>query len=193
MQTTTMSARNKKFWAMAKDKQCISVAKDVLKLLSEGFLKARKGTYGEFRRIPRKYKVGDRSKIPDQADDLIKTLKKNDAKCEVCGIGACFISLVNLGDNISTNTMIGKRRSFYNGISDRTMRILLRKVFSSNQLTLIESAFEKNTTHNDTVSGYEIYDEKVDAACFGDQYISDAARLKAIMKNIIKNKGTFKP
>lgn len=126
------------------------------------------------------------------SQDIARDLQKKG--CEVCALGACFLSLVALKNEFDLDgSMILTRREITNR---------LRSVFSDAQMDLIEEAFEwdvedlpygakekrlnafackyrSNNTYYDPSRGYDV-------AC------SDR-RLRAIMKNIIENKGTFKP
>lgn len=123
---------------------------------------------------------------------IARDLQKNG--CEVCALGACFLSLVALKNEFDFD---GKTIFTRREITNR-----LRSVFSDAQMDLIEEAFERyveatpygakekrlnafarkyrnNNTYYDTGRGYDV-------VC-GDR------RLRAIMNNIIENKGTFKP
>ena len=123
---------------------------------------------------------------------IARSLQKNG--CEVCALGACFLSLVALKNEFDFD---GKTIFTRSEITNR-----LRSVFSDAQMDLIEEAFEwdvedtpygarenrlsafarkyhNNNTYFDSARGFVV-------VC-GDR------RLRAIMKNIIENKGTFKP
>lgn len=190
----TMSAKNKAFWEMKPEKQRVAVAKDVIKQLNDKFLIASEGTYFILRS-----EFEDVISVKDvKLDEVLKSAKEKGATCSVCGIGACFASLVNIGDNVlaseafNTFSLVGNE-----DIKDHRMRPLLRKVFPSEQLSLIECAFEMSSgfdDDDDIVSDDDELDEKkTKAKKFGKRYKNDKNRLKAIMENIIKNKGTFKP
>jgi hypothetical protein len=184
----TMSAKNKAFWKLSPSKQRIAIAKDVLLSLKLKKLEALSGVYLGFV-MKKQIKKAD---TPHKLDSLFR---KKEVACQVCGIGACFFGLVNLGNSAPTADFIlgGVKRE--TRLSDGNMRELLRKVFPSAQLTLIECAFEESNGFNDYGSdGYyakPINKEK--AKNFGNKFDNDEDRLKAIMGNIIKHKGTFKP
>jgi hypothetical protein len=181
----TLSAKNKAFWAKPKQYQCVSVAKDVLKQLTSRFFKAKKGDYLNI------IGLKETIKAPAKMDKAFTSIKLNGGRCEVCGIGACFTSLVNIGDTVNTNPVFGKTISKHSSGMTDPMRRVLRKVFTSEQLTLIECAFEVGVSYVD--KDYISFEEREKASDFGEKYRTDAARLKAIMNNIIKNKGTFIP
>jgi hypothetical protein len=183
----TLSAKNKAFWAKSKEKQRIAVAEDVIKQVYLKFYAPTRGTY--LKVVNLDYNIKAKPKL----DDVFFDLNSAGASCAVCGIGGCFASLVRLGNNMSTKTGFGKTPEIeeYDSIDDDKMRILLRKVFPSEQITLIECAFETSTSHSD--DDYVDMKEREKAKDFGNKYENEKTRLIGIMKNIIKNKGTFKP
>jgi len=84
-------------------------------------------------------------------------------KCQVCARGALFISTVRKEDSFAPGQA-------FRGIARATIDTRLLGLFSSGQLEDIEDFFEGGG-----------------ASIFPD----DTGRLVAILKNIIKNKGTF--
>ncbi len=196
MKKTTLSAKNKKFWALTKPQQRVAVAKDVIKMLNTKFLHAKKGTYFQF---DSSVKI-----VPEKLDDLFSTIKRKQDSCTVCGIGGCFAGMVDLGNKITTKSVIGEvdRVEYFDEIGDEDMRKYLRKVFTPRQLTMIECAFEMYAGHHDGKDyakswGTKAWDKNVKdshaADDFGRNYANSNDRLIAIMENIIKNKGEFKP
>jgi hypothetical protein len=113
--------------------------------------------------------------IPDSKEQA----KKAKGSCEVCALGACFLSLVALKNEYPFKAY---DRAFTRGsISHR-----LREAFSRQQQDMIEAAFELSSCHTvDTVDG--------SPEQFGTKYHTDRDRLKAIMENIIANQGVFMP
>jgi Zn-dependent protease with chaperone function len=63
----------------------------------------------------------------------------------------------------------------------------LNKIFSTNQLKLIEIYFEANDGY------FRDYDEDGRIKAFCDKHPSDKKRLQLIMENIVENEGTFVP
>ena len=68
----------------------------------------------------------------------------------------------------------------------------LNSLFSYSQLRLIEIAFERG------LGAFKDYDYNLEpstkrAAQFGRKFKTEKSRLRAIMKNIVENKGTFIP
>src|ERR1041384_450480 len=74
----------------------------------------------------------------------------------------------------------------------RTTVSVTRRLFGARQAGMIEAAFEGCTDVSD-----ETYDLPIVLAdqClrFADRYPDPVARLRAIMRNIVANKGTFNP
>ncbi len=186
----TTETKNKAFWAKSKPAQRVAVAKDVLKNIELKFYKATTGEYFSIEALEEDIKVKD---APKQFNETIGVLRDKGAYCDVCGIGSCFVSLVNLGNNITTSHVVGTNTEIYQmSIGDSKMRPLLRKVFEPSQLSLIEQAFEMEWHYSD---GEDMDDGENtgNAVRFGEKYKTDKGRLIAIMNNIIKNKGTFIP
>ena len=102
-------------------------------------------------------------------------------KCEACALGNMMLSHVRVFDKISLEEIDGERDS----ITDT-----LGNYFEKNQLDLIEVAFEGE------MCGWYIYPtEEFDKAVenFTQKYSDVKKRLRAIMINIVRNDGTFKP
>jgi hypothetical protein len=183
----SMTAKNKAFWKLPKATQRVAIAKDVIASFKIGFYKARTGAY--FRVLDLANPIKD---APEKLDAVLGMFKKEGATCQVCGIGACFTSMVNIGNRAKTTDFLSSCIEEGEGINDSSMRGLLRKVFSSTQLTLIENAFEIDASFEDNDASVP-YKKRYEAESFGQKFDDNAERLIAIMKNIIKNKGEFIP
>jgi hypothetical protein len=112
--------------------------------------------------------------IPNEAD--AQKHWKDVKNCAVCAIGSCMLSYVKLFDN----TTVGELRDldFYDIVRK------LRGIFSESQLNWMEQCFEGCPYNKITNLYYNKYcKDKKDRKSL----------LKAIMKNIIKNNGIFKP
>ncbi len=151
----------------AKERRVV-LAKDVLKHLKvKGLITAQKGIYLLFNK---EYADGQ------QADEVIKK-----GGCEVCAIGALFVADVLIRDKITAHDSI-----YLHNIRKR-----LNHHFGKEQLDLIEAAFEVKYMNLVNFGAIGIKAEK--AINFGRKYTNSHNRMKAIMKNIIENKGTFIP
>lgn len=190
-----LSAKNAAFWALDKRNRRIAIAKDVIKQIDAGKISASSGTYFKMMQAPK-------------SDGKLDLALKEQSHCSCCGLGACFYSLIMLGDKVKVSEVIEKfpyLESFNYGhsvYSDK-MRDYLRDHFSSEQITLIESAFEKHRIEDPlvkkskeltkiirkAVSFGEKADKNFDISGFNNV---NENRLISIMKNIIKNRGTFR-
>jgi hypothetical protein len=174
---------NKAFEKASPDEKRIIIAKDVIAQLKLKKFIAQTGVY--FDAIPE----SNQNNLLDWYDKFKEKSIKNiineeEVSCKVCGIGGVFASCVRITNNISTS-------KFKTGSqNDQTIvRKFLKKYFDIDQLRLIESAFEMSD-FDDSNSLGELVQVSIR---FGKQFnLSSNKRLVAIMKNIIRNKGTFK-
>lgn len=151
----------------------VAIAKDVIAGLNDESLIAETGVYLHL--IPKTGLVGALSS-PRKRFDVI--LCKNVKACEVCGLGAIFVSAVKRFDEITVAGIgrVDQNYVFPPGKEGDKLDVwageYLSKFFLVDQILLIESYFE--TKWQKTI-------------------VNSTDRMIAIMKNIIKNRGTFKP
>ncbi|MGH2611653.1 MAG: hypothetical protein ACRDFB_01225 [Rhabdochlamydiaceae bacterium] len=187
-------ATKKKAWT-EKEKKKIEIAKDVIKSLKVETLV--KDTYMNIKWPPSgKYSLKKYAEEianlfthllnnkNDQLQKYIPQLKKN---CEVCAIGAFFLSTIDKYNQCRVGDFVDK----YCGFSVNTMNTKLRKIFSSRELNVIETAFMGILFNNSYESPLSNSDEN-DALAFSKKFNNNKKRLKAICQNIIEN-GTFIP
>ena len=105
--------------------------------------------------------------VDDIGKEMSPRVCKLEKNCDVCALGGMFLSHLRLFNNFTYN-MYGINRT-------RITLDALNEYFSSDQLNLIEECFE-----------YPPFDSKY-------QKQHPKTRLRMIMLNIIKNKGTFEP
>ncbi|MCI0559193.1 MAG: hypothetical protein MN733_11915 [Nitrososphaera sp.] len=159
---------------------CVRIAQDVLTQLRLQRYKATPRTYvklesEELDAIAAEDESAYESALKGSFKDFFKKNKKT--TCQVCAIGAAFVSLVNIENKCSVDGICHKE-----GMWKR-----LEKHFGGNNMDLMESAFEcvgrrsARTTMTFHVAGE-----------WGSQYEDPAVRLRAIMLNVIRNKGDFK-
>jgi len=159
------------FDQLTKAEQRVAVAKDVLLQLKKKNYIAKKGAYVEV-------KKGRRS-LPVK-DNIDKTV------CKVCALGSCLLSIAKFKNTITFNDA---ERGLSSWDSTDPSKRLLTSIFTRKQINLMENAFEGVVYFmHEPFTGT---DKKADR--FYDQYDKDNQRLIAIMENIIKNLGTFKP
>ena len=143
--------------------------------------------------------LDERGGLTQLHEQILERVEKP-ADCKVCGVGGLLVAKCMRFDkfenafDLDTDIQVGGYEAG-NGLVD---------LFSNEQLALIECAFEKWTApeidpEEDDNSGdkSELGDitreEQDKAATFGARYDDDRNRFLAIMRNIVKNDGTFKP
>ncbi len=172
-----------KFKEVSASEKRILIAKDVIRHVKTEEYRIRKGVYLD---LPKKLFSAT------NANRKIQSLFGKIESCRVCALGSIFMSKCNIADGqlLGYNDMYsGDYGFFYN---------TLGKYFSLSQLMLIEAAFETDLSINSLDKFYsdqeKVSHKKMDAAvAFGEKYNKASIRLEAIMENLIKNKGTFKP
>lgn len=165
----TLEERNKRFEAMMPCEKRIAIAKDVIAQVRSQKFVAEQGTYIR----AKGYKYEDRVAHKDKVDELLQI---EGVTCNVCAKGAVFMSYV-----MKTG---GCDVSDANHSGTHTIAHKLKDIFDSDQLDLMESAFERSPFGRC---------DPGDAVRFGRKYGNSHDRLIAIMENVIENKGTFKP
>lgn len=183
-----MPTNDKPLTEKQKARMRIRVAEDILKTLK--VRKIQTGTYLHGQ-IPAD-NVADVKKF--EAGDSKTKAKIAEKYCETCALGACLLSTVKLYNKFDTISLT------QNGYVDidplyKNMAGRLRKIFSPEQLQLIESAFEFFYVQSNGLisTSTNTYEELFAAANFGKRYLKDANRLRAIMRNLITNGGEFIP
>ena len=115
--------------------------------------------------------------------------EKIERTCQVCAKGSLVLSYARLLGGVPTGlvldynqcTLIGRRRG---------VDAVLRTLFSRVTLCLVECAFECSPHF---AMGHAPQALREAAAQFGSHYADPQARLRAILKNSIKNNGKFMP
>ena len=140
-----------------------------------------------------------------EGQEFRDVLEDNRAVCQVCALGACFLSAVRLGDRLTLDACViadchdlvedrrrpsrswGERSQFSFERGDDAFDRQLSRFFSEEQLAVIESAFE--------ISAWWVSHPECDRAVrFGYQHPDNADRLAAIMGMILADpEGEFHP
>jgi len=182
---------NADFANMTAPEKRVIIAKDVIAALNAKRYAAKRKVYVEFM-DPLSFEASD------QLDKVIK-----DKKCDVCAIGAVFISAVDRFDNLKCEDVVIHTRSastmeFHfeqfgdrlgiNGITSSGIMNYMTDFFDRNQLRLMEAAFECENIacYLDT----QIINRAIE---FGRAESNIENRLIKIMQNVIENDGTFNP
>lgn len=154
-----------------------AVAKDVLKLLSEGILTVEHLIYCHF--------PGDfASAKPQSFQSVLKRINPGGGRrnsCRVCAIGAIFAADVFKRNRFNVTPYMAS-------VSDGAIREHMKEIFAPQDLALIESAFEGFSV--DEAS--PLFSLSEYARKFYNSVDDDTARMIRIMKNIIKH-GCFRP
>lgn len=186
----TINKKNEAFAKMTKMEKRIAIAKDVISQVRAKKLKASPGTYC-YLNLNRKQKLDKKGRVE------LQTLMNDGAiaSCDVCAIGGIFASKVSIGNNfkvkVSKNWINEKLEIEDESIEDDDMVKSLKGIYTERELRLIEYAFEGKDI-------YDIFDKKPDnfhdaLKNFYKEYKKSENRLIAIMENIIRNEGEFKP
>jgi len=174
--------QHKDLKAMKREEARVLVAKDALALLesnamipSHGYLGTLNVSLDETSSI-KNIKRGESEAMEEdidwgkdsmrQAREVVEDLPV----CAVCALGALFIAAVRRFNNITVGE-IGE------GAHYRIILVYLSDLWTPMELVQIEDAYENTRPANN--------------GDFYNKHPRDIDRLKAIMKNIIKNNGTF--
>jgi hypothetical protein len=111
--------------------------------------------------------------------DLQEATKRAKFKCEACAKGAALVAFAHLADDVPLKDTY----------DDDDVSDALEPIFGQDQLDLMESAFELS------YSDPKARDFGIMASGDYDYYSAKGTRkrLIAVMRNIVKNKGIFKP
>ena len=174
-----MTATKKAIGKLTKAEARVEIAKDVLKHLKA--MKVTRGIYCGSNGPP------DHAleKLEGDAQQHVGVIQKS---CHVCALGSMMVSHIRKFDNFGMDEFLFGR------LGREQIAETLGKWFSQSQLDLIETAFE-TYPGKDNREAYEAWETgaKRKAKLFGNRFKTDRQRLKGIMENIVKNKGTFKP
>jgi hypothetical protein len=162
-------------------KNLLAIAKDALKTMGR-----YKVGHGKFVAMPG-------LKCDALGDELQKHLPQIEKKkrCQVCADGMLFISAVRLFDRFKIDSelvdILGQ--GFEVQVAPGELLGFLEKKIGANATRLIETAFETGGGfyYDASKPGYHA------AVSFGNKYSGATKRLEAILKNIIRNKGEFRP
>lgn len=174
---------SKQFENLSPAERRVAIAKDVIAQIKCGRYMPDTGIYIE------------PEDIPGYEATSIQRIFNDIGSCRVCEIGGIILSVTKFRNKLNKED-IGRVSKDLNG---RKINSILKGVFTPKQLFLIECAFEG---YNSTADRYAC--DKMDVEnCFSEEevskiddfraeYYDDADRMIVIMRNIIKNKGTFK-
>jgi hypothetical protein len=179
---------------VTKAEKRVEIAKDVLKQIKADKYKPMCGVW--FRDSTGKglddfldYNTGQRI---DAKKDVVEKLV---GTCKVCALGSLFISAIDKYNHTKLDPASGCEAEIFTAV-DRNNP--LTKWFTARQMLLIENTFENecgawcsSVVLNE--KEYLAWDMEVIPAIkeYNSKYPNPTDRLKAIMNNIVRNKGTF--
>lgn len=179
--------------SMTKVEKKVAIAKDVLKRLNK--LRFDGVGYCESKRPMKKL---------EGKGQLQKHLPIVEKSCYVCALGATFLSYIRLFNKVRVED-VAETFFSYEGkmgicVPGRLMEERLETIFPHKTVVLIEAAYEGDThidsyyaSDSNGVSFPKKQAEVDKAVSFGKKHRGKRNRIKAIMKNIVKNKGEFVP
>jgi hypothetical protein len=177
-------AKNKAFNKLSKTAKKLAIIDDALAQVKLGKIIPKARTYYEICEFEslvgydeEKYDVSIQSLLPQ-------------VSCNACAKGFLLLSTINKRNQVTLQDM-------YNAWDESDfIEETISDIFTKNQLDLIETAFEKDVV----VDNYYLADDEGNktkiaekAIQFGSKYKTDESRLVAILNNMKKNNGTFKP
>lgn len=175
-----VSDRNYRFRLMTPAQKRVRIAKDVIEQLALGKLVAASRGYltiNDARLRASLNSYGSRSSLADTPWHSIFEKES----CTVCGIGGVFVAAVGRANKCTVDDSGGSPEGEF-------MKDYLAAWFDRSQLTMIETAFERDSSF-----GYSNESEIDDALEFSESLDDPGERLTAIMQNIIDNDGNFRP
>lgn len=187
--------RNKQFKAADAAGKRVLIAKDVIAQIKAKRFVASEGEWVVPRLSEKVSTQAFHNKINDPAfsDKSAQKLflSKKIESCSCCALGGMLMSCT-LFNNHQTATQLADESNWLGDIveSKESFSNGLDRVFTNEQLRMIEVAFEGNMGYF-TVDSTE--DWTVNAESYYKVFADADTRLIKIMENIIKNKGTFVP
>lgn len=181
-----IAKREKKFKAASPAQKRVLVAKDVIKLIK---LRKVQPSTGDF--LSEWSPVGYEDLARNHPRDLRELILEGKLEtCTVCALGGLMVGCTLYNDKVKYHewgfTKIGDWIA-----DDKPMPNGLNEIFSREQLILIEQAFERGDGY--FKADKENLEGTAAAVRFGIRHGDPDSRLLAIMRNIVKNKGEFKP
>lgn len=180
---------------MTKAEKRVAIAQDVIAQIKCETYVPQSGVYVDIDTSEKSDDIGqDLDDIEQKSADLLIT--EGMVQCTVCAKGAMFMSHIRKDSDTCTLS------DAMEGQDENVIENRLTDTFSEEQLDLIESAFESDGSFYADNHDEDSYDDDGDfspgslgnkAQKYGSRYNDDQKRLLAIMRNIIRNKGTFKP
>jgi hypothetical protein len=173
----TVAERNAWFASLTPAKKRIQIAKDVLAQLDAKVIEAQAGTYFLIENLDKKFN--------NKEIELQKILVGTNSACQCCAKGALFAAKVRNYNDCKVDVY-----GDCVAVAEGTMRRNLAEIFDQYQYDLIETAFEVDPSMN--FHDDKRKNRKLIRAGYMYRDVDEAeTRMRMIMQNIIKNRGTF--
>lgn len=178
-----MSRKTEEKWKSSKrSEKRVIIAKDVIKQINNQKIKPNTGSYinaVDLKNNPEFCFYND-----DNFD--VKENYKN-LSCSACALGSLMLVITSYDNNLQIQDF--KHENF----KSSKLRKMFYSIFSKRQLALIELAFEVRCTFFYENVHDLIEKDKIDSIIRYYETLNPYERMMLIMKNIIKNNGTFMP
>ncbi len=186
---------NKGFKRASKAEKRVLVAQDAIDWVKRGLINPTPDRYLDMGSVKEEHMPEaflDRDlDAPVQLHEQILDRAQEGVACDACGLGGLLVAFCLRFDDVKYQEDLECTLDL-----DEEQMEPLNNIFDGKQLGLIETAFEcwgpGSATFCSTIFGHILPTEARRAANFGNQY-DDEKRFLAIMENIVRNKGTFKP
>jgi hypothetical protein len=162
-----MTPEQEQFRNLPPEEQRVAIAKDVLKQMKLKKIKPSHGVYLDLT-----------GSVPISGDEQVCDVLAN-KHCEVCALGGMMVAAVMKADDLKVSQLYLQSENLY-AIGGNDCSSYLSRFFTHDQLKQIEAAFERWTECDGQ-----------DVKPFAPEARGAVKRMTLVMKNIIKNNGTF--
>jgi hypothetical protein len=170
------AARNKEFENATRAAKRVMIAKDILSALSRGRIEANTGAYVQYGFSGEGQDLDDGMRAA-RKDGSMQALLEKVTPCRVCAKGAILLCTIAMRNRVTVGDFQEVKYTS-EGLSK-----MLGGFFTPKQLATIENEFED--TQIDDLGPAPV----MNLGALED----DTARMRKIFRNIVRNKGTFKP
>lgn len=177
-------------------KMRVKIANDVLSQLTAGNLTPQTGTWLAFNEFDLCELVAEEADKVGQIPSAICKIVKAAGGCEACALGAIFMSAIRKGRSCGDFSIRDEEWSAHGALElqDHIFTKLdpspLTKYFPVRMLQQIENCFEGGGgVHSVSIDAMD----GVIAELYHETFCGDRERMRAIMNNIVRNGGNFKP
>lgn len=192
---------NRRFKMLSDAQKRVAIARDVIKQIGVKIV-PKFGTWTGWTPISEdEFFYADGARDGELA--LSPSIVSDEVKCSACALGAAFICAIRRADDLNiqdANVEFGySDRPGSVGVGQDKMQTYLGRFFDNEQLELIELAFERGKggyVANLDRSGYYLEEGsrkrlRIAATMYLPNLRDPADRMRAIMKNVVRNGGQF--